>query len=260
MNNDSKNTNEQNDNTNKTEKKDKQKNKMSKNNMNRLVKDVADIYKNPLNSQGIYYLHDDENMLKGYAMIIGPSDTPYEHGAYFFEFKFPTSYPFEPPSLTYITNDGITRFNPNLYRNGKVCLSIINTWHGESWTSCQTIRSVLLSLVLVFNEMPLLNEPGVLKSNPNIDVYNNCIQYKNYEIAILRHMLFETIPNGFNSFYNIYKGYLIENKDKIIDKLDKLTLKYPSIYSFYLDFYKMKTVIDYTTINEKIKINYSLLQ
>lgn len=28
------------------------------------------------------------------------------------------------------------RFNPNLYQDGKVCLSILNTWHGrpeEKW-------------------------------------------------------------------------------------------------------------------------------
>ena len=33
--------------------------------------------------------------------------------------------------LTYLTNDGNTRFHPNLYRNGKVCLSVLNTWRGK---------------------------------------------------------------------------------------------------------------------------------
>ena len=50
-------------------------------------------------------------------------------------------------TLNYLTNDGKTRFNPNLYRNGKVCISLLNTWKGEQWTSCQTIESILLSLV-----------------------------------------------------------------------------------------------------------------
>ena len=40
-------------------------------------------------------------------------------GAYMFEFTYPTEYPFVPPKVTYLTNDGKTRFNPNLYRNGK---------------------------------------------------------------------------------------------------------------------------------------------
>ena len=58
-------------------------------------------------------------MLKGYAVIFGPTDTIYRYGAYMFEFKFPTNYPVSPPKLTYLTNDGNTRFHPNLYRNGK---------------------------------------------------------------------------------------------------------------------------------------------
>ena len=56
-------------------------------------------------------------MLRGYAVVFGPSDTLYRYGCYCFEFKFPTNYPFSPPKLTYMTNDGCTRFHPNLYRN-----------------------------------------------------------------------------------------------------------------------------------------------
>ena len=93
----------------------------------RLVKDVKDIIKKPLLDNGIIYSHSEENMLKGYAIIFGPKDTIYENGVYFFEFDFPKTYPYAPPKLTYLTNNGKTRFNPNLYRNGKVCVSILNT-------------------------------------------------------------------------------------------------------------------------------------
>ena len=51
----------------------------------RLLKDVVDVVKNPLADQGIYYVHSDENMFTGYAMIIGPEDTPYAHGFYLFK-------------------------------------------------------------------------------------------------------------------------------------------------------------------------------
>lgn len=46
----------------------------------RLASDVRDIYKHPLHSEGIYYEHDESDLLKGYAMIIGPEDTPYSGG------------------------------------------------------------------------------------------------------------------------------------------------------------------------------------
>jgi len=116
-------------------------------NQKRLLRDVVNLIKSPLTSNGIYYSHDEDNMLKGYAVIFGPDDSLYRYGAYMFEFNYPTEYPFVPPKLNYLTNDGKTRFNPNLYRNGKVCISLLNTWKGEQWTSCQTIESILLSVL-----------------------------------------------------------------------------------------------------------------
>lgn len=62
-------------------------NEMSIRSKKRLLKDVKDIYKNPLHDQGIYYIHDETNMKKGYAVVFGPSDTLYQYGAYFFRIK-----------------------------------------------------------------------------------------------------------------------------------------------------------------------------
>ena len=60
---------------------------ITKESISRLLTDVKQIIKNPLSENGIYYVHDDTDMLKGYALIIGPDDTPYFGGYYFFEFK-----------------------------------------------------------------------------------------------------------------------------------------------------------------------------
>ena len=106
----------------------------------RIAKDVKEIMNDPLHDNGIYYKHDDDDVLKGYAMIYGPENTPYEYGYYFFEFNFPKDYPFSPPTLVFGTNADHIRMNPNLYRCGKVCISILNTWKGEQWSSCQTIK------------------------------------------------------------------------------------------------------------------------
>jgi ubiquitin-conjugating enzyme E2 Z len=60
------------------------------------------------------------------ALIIGPPDTPYEFGFYEFALKFTKDYPGKAPTVTAITtNGGRTRFNPNIYAAGKVCLSIL---------------------------------------------------------------------------------------------------------------------------------------
>lgn len=54
------------------------------------------------------------------------------------------------------------RFNPNLYNCGKVCLSLLGTWSGETWnpevsSMSQVINSILF---LIFVEEPYFNEPG----------------------------------------------------------------------------------------------------
>ena len=89
---------------------------IKKETIHRLLTDVKQIIKNPLIDNGIYYSHDDTDMLKGYAMIVGAENTPYFGGFYFFDFQFPYDYPYSPPKVTYRTNDGVTRYNPNLYK------------------------------------------------------------------------------------------------------------------------------------------------
>ncbi|XP_008484149.1 probable ubiquitin-conjugating enzyme protein 17 [Diaphorina citri] len=46
------------------------------------------------------------------------------------------------------------RFNPNLYNDGKVCLSILNTWHGrpeEKWNAhTSSFLQVLVSNPVTF--------------------------------------------------------------------------------------------------------------
>ena len=159
---------------------------LKKENINRLIKDIREIKKNPLTDHNIHYIHDEDNILKGYALIIGPKNTPYYGGFYFFNIDYPVNYPYSPPLFKYMTNDGITRFNPNLYINGKVCLSVLNTWYGEQWSSCLTLSTVLLNLCTVFIDNPLTNEPGILSTHPECIKYKKIIEYKNIEVAILK--------------------------------------------------------------------------
>jgi len=161
---------------------------ITKSSVHRLMRDVKQIMVNPLTSNGIYYQHDEEDMLKGYAMIIGPEETPYFNGYYFFELNFPNDYPHSPPVVHFCTNGDGVRFNPNLYKTGKVCISILNTWRGDQWNSCQTISTLLLTMCTLLCKDPLLNEPGVERSHRDFVRYNRIIEYKNVDISIL-HLL-----------------------------------------------------------------------
>ena len=195
---------------------------ISKETISRLLNDVKQIIKNPLSENGIYYIHDDSDLLKGYALIVGPTDTPYFGGNYLFEFKFPYDYPHSPPGVKYMTNGDNIRFNPNLYVNGKVCISLLNTWRGEQWTSCQSISTVLLNLCTLLCKDPLLNEPGVSKTHTDFANYTKIIEYKNIDIAILRMVSRDanSFCQQFNVFYPNLKENFVKNNDAILKYLE----------------------------------------
>ncbi|CAF1953920.1 unnamed protein product [Brassica oleracea var. botrytis] len=97
------------------------------------------------------------------AVIAGAYGTPYQDGLFFFDFHLPPDYPSVPPSAYY--HSGGWRLNPNLYEEGKVCLSLLNTWTGrgnEVWDpKSSSILQVLVSLQgLVLNSKPYFNEAG----------------------------------------------------------------------------------------------------
>jgi ubiquitin-conjugating enzyme E2 Z len=185
---------------------------LSKETIQRLIKDVKDIMKNPLTDNGIYYHHDEEDMLRGYAMIVGPSETPYYAGYYLFELVFPPDYPHSPPKVTSMTQGERIRFNPNMYATGKVCISILNTWTGEQWTSCQTISTVLLTLCTLLCKDPLLNEPGITINNTDMDKYTRIIEYYNIEIALLRMLRKE--PTLLTEPYQYFYPAMVELWEK----------------------------------------------
>lgn len=190
----------------------------------RLLKDVIYINKNPLTQQGIYYIHDNENIKKGYALIIGAEETIYSHGMYFFEFNYPDDYPFSPPNVIYLTNGDRVRFNPNLYRTGKVCVSILNTWSGPQWSSCQTISSILLTLTTLFHNKPLLNEPGLTESNSSFKSYNNIIRYSSIKVALLDVLNNKICSTMFSRFKDEIVEYVKSKQSSIrndIETIDK---------------------------------------
>ncbi len=231
---------------------------VSKDTIKRLVKDVKEIIKNPLEESGIYYFHSETDMMRGNAMIIGPPNTPYEGGYYLFKFDFPCDYPHKPPKVTYFTNDGLTRFNPNLYKSGKVCISILNTWRGPQWTGCQTISSILLSLCsAVLNDEPLLNEPGVLKTSVDYTNYTDIITYKNYEVAICDMIERADIRDKFPEMYDIMIKHFIENYKNILDKIEEHTSDERLVIT---QMYKMKTNINYQELKLRVIKLYNSLE
>ena len=187
---------------------------------------------------GIYYHYNDDKVDIIYIMIIGPKNTPYENGFYFFELEYPDNYPMVPPKMKYHTQGTLpfckpykdypnthmfhTRFNPNLYVDGKVCLSMLNTWSGPGWVPTNTIINILVAIqALVLNEEPLRNEPGFETAcDKDIYSYNLVIKYANIKIAILDQLKSNDLYI-FECFREKMKELFIKNIDIIIQKIEE---------------------------------------
>jgi ubiquitin-conjugating enzyme E2 Z len=131
------------------------------------------------------------------ALIIGPPDTPYEFGFFEFAVKFTREYPTKSPSVTATTTGGgRTRFNPNIYANGKVCLSILGTWRGErgeEWSSAQGLESILISIQSLMSQNPYENEPGFEDAKSDHDQKNQAayvakIRHESLRISVIERL------------------------------------------------------------------------
>ena len=121
------------------------------------------------------------------VMIRGPSKTPYQDGLFFFDFQLSSDYPQTPPLCNYITYCS-DKLNPNLYEDGKVCISLLGTWSGkgtEVWTQKSNLLQVIISiqgLILVsepyFNEAYYERQKGSQQGHENSRMYNEMVLLK----------------------------------------------------------------------------------
>jgi len=154
---------------------------------------------------GIKFVVDSEHASLFKVLIEGPEGTPFEMGLFEFSGFIPPDYPNSPPRLHLeTTGSGKARFSPNLYTNGKVCLSLLGTWEGsadEQWQPGKsTILQVLISIQgMIFTERQVDNEPGFtdvagFKSESVERGYSMCVRLLTLKHAVLRQ--FEAAAAG----------------------------------------------------------------
>lgn len=218
----------------------------------RLIHDVKELKNHPLSSNGIYYSHHPDNILEGNALIIGPKDTIYEGGYFFFKFNFPKNYPHSPPVVQFkaVNSKYRVRIHPNLYFIGKVCISILNTWSGDLWTGCQSISSVLLTICSLLTNDPMYHEPGVTKNHKDFSNYNKVIEYEAINTNIVDVLDNDLIKNEFPNLYDIAKSHFLENYNSIYNKVKNNTTKPMSLK---INLYKFTSSINYETLLKKLE-------
>jgi ubiquitin-protein ligase len=238
---------------------------MSSRRTKRIIKELKELEDSIkiLDESGIYFYYKEENIGILYAMIVGPEDTPYEKGFYFFKFEYPENYPMEPPKAKYLTQGTLfnpngnlvsVRFNPNLYTDGKVCLSMLNTWSGPGWVPTNTITNVLVAIqALVLNNEPLKNEPGYENADiRDLNKYNDIIFYSNIKISVLE--MLEKQPIDFEYFKDKMVEIFLKNiefyRNYILNNIDKSKIESPV--------YSLKAITDYKSLLYDIEKQYEL--
>ncbi|RWS20709.1 ubiquitin-conjugating enzyme-like protein, partial [Leptotrombidium deliense] len=198
----------------------------------RIQRDISALFSDPI--PGVVAIPEDEDITSVHALITGPFDTPYEGGFFYFIIRFPGDYPISPPRIKMMTTCNETvRFNPNIYRNGKVCLSILGTWTGPAWSPALTLSSLLISIQSLLNENPFYNEPGYERgsshSNPkDVSRYNEIIKHETIRVAVCDMLegtnrdtqkcpqsLKTVMQENFSRFYDHYVGVVKEGLDKL---------------------------------------------
>ncbi|KAG8762314.1 hypothetical protein FRC11_009903 [Ceratobasidium sp. 423] len=111
-------------------------------------------------------LVDDSNIMEWEIMIIGPPDTLYEGGFFKARLTFPDNFPLLPPEMRFIT----PMWHPNIYPDGRVCISILHPpgedqygfeQASERWLPVHGVESILVSVIsLLSSDTPNTDSPA----------------------------------------------------------------------------------------------------
>lgn len=131
----------------------------------RLQKELMDLMMS--GTPGISAFPDNDNLFSWLGTIRGADNTAYEGIDYRIAIRFPNQYPFEPPTIHFIT----PCYHPNVdLIHGAICLDILK----ENWSAVYTAGQVMLSL------QSLLDNPN--NASPlNIDaakMWENKVEFK----------------------------------------------------------------------------------
>ena len=124
--------------------------------------------KQQINEPNYYYSIevDEKNFMKWNILLLGPADTIFEGGIFRCQIEFPKEYPNKPPSFKFVDK----LYHPNIYPDGKVCISILHEGEdqygyehiSERWNPSHSANSILMSI------LSMLTAPN-FESPANVD-------------------------------------------------------------------------------------------
>jgi len=140
-------------------------------------------------------INPTDDMMIWIARIKGPENTPFEKGVYDILIQFNENYPIKPPSVRFLDPSKI--YHPNVYRDGKICVDILQ----NQWAPALNIIKVLISL------RSLLEDPNP-NSPANRDAAINYVNDRERYNELVRTCILKKSNNSTN-----YKINNIDNMD-----------------------------------------------
>jgi ubiquitin-protein ligase len=193
----------------------------------RLLGELRDYEKNKeiYNREGIFIFFNEENITNGYFCLVAKEE-PYLHGLFIFTYSVPSNYPMVPPNVKFIQFANKNRMNPNLYVEGKVCLSLLGTWSGPGWTPLNKLVNVAQSIqALVLCKNPLYNEPGFERykeTDKIITFYTQQMYILTLYYHIFNMLEQQAVDENLQKIYDLYREYYEKNRDKILEYTTKI--------------------------------------
>ena len=130
-------------------------------------------------------LENDDDLFLWNIVFEGPEDTIYEGGYFKSQLKFPEDYPNSPPTMIFKSK----MWHPNIYPDGKVCISILHPPGTDSmnehekaeerWRPILGVEAILMSVISMLND-PNLESPANLDASlqyrDDIDAYKKKVR------------------------------------------------------------------------------------
>eukprot|EP00053_Salpingoeca_punica_P007700 m.70028 g.70028 ORF g.70028 m.70028 type:complete len:256 (+) comp14284_c0_seq1:242-1009(+) len=141
-----------------------------------------------------------EDRLDRWLVVLrGPPDSPYQGGRFRVLVRFPETYPMDPPSVQFLEEF----FHPNVYRDGKVCLSTLQqpvpkhiqsaedvkaAQGAANWSPALDVESIFISVVSLLAD-PNPNDPANLDAATMFTKNHAAFVERVREIAALSQVL-----------------------------------------------------------------------
>jgi len=124
------------------------------------------------------------NILEWHYIVRGPESSVYAGGLYHGKLKFPSEFPFKPPSIYMITPNG--RFKTNV----RLCLSI-SDFHPDTWNPAWSVGTILTGLLSF-----MLERSPTLGSLESTDLEKRSLAYKTLEFNLKEKIVLDLFPSA----------------------------------------------------------------